>query len=136
LKDDAAEQQYRAIADRAHSSFRALFWNEDAGCLFDVIDGEQRDGRIRPNQILALSLSYPIAPKDWAEPILEAVERELLTPRGIRSLAPSDPAYRPHYSRGVWERDSAYHQGTVWSWLMGPFITAYMRAHKYSDLAR
>ena len=136
LKDSAAEQEFGRLADRAQSSFKALFWNERAGCLFDVIDGEQRDARIRPNQIFTLSLTYPLAPSEWAESILNTVEKELLTSRGIRSLAPSDAAYRPHYSGGVWERDSAYHQGTVWSWLLGPFITAYMRSHGHSDAAR
>jgi predicted glycogen debranching enzyme len=136
LKDDSAERLYRELADQAQANFNAIFWNEDAGCLFDVIDGDKKDSSIRPNQILALSLTHPIFGGSKADKILETVERELLTSRGLRTLAPSSPAYRAYYRGGVPERDSSYHQGTVWPWLLGPFVTAYVRHHGSSGAAR
>jgi glycogen debranching enzyme len=136
LRDEEAERRYRELADRAQTSFNAIFWNEQTGGLFDVIDGGNRDGSVRPNQIFALSLTHPLVTGERAGHILEIVERELLTPRGLRSLSPSDRSYRPRYEGGVWERDSAYHQGTVWSWLLGPHITAYVRCNERSETAR
>jgi len=124
------------LAGQAHQSFAAQFWNAEAGCLYDVVDGERRDGSIRPNQIFAVSLHHPLLDRDQERQIVEVVERELLTPLGLRSLSPRDPSYRPHYEGGVQERDSAYHQGTVWPWLMGPFLTAYIKVHDRSTEAR
>lgn len=105
------------------------FWNEAAGCLFDVVDGEARDGSIRPNQILAVSLSNTMLPRDKAKQVVAVVERDLLTPCGLRSLSPNDPQYRGRYEGGPSEREGVYHQGTVWAWLMGRFITAYLKAN-------
>ena len=135
-------------ADSVAGAFRARFWNEQAGYLNDVVDGpaeesrsrgvEESDGHsdssplslldssIRPNQIIALSLPYPILDAERARRVLAVVERELLTPYGLRTLSPSDSRYRGRYQGDQWSRDSAYHQGTVWPWLLGPFITAYM----------
>ena len=127
--DEPAAGRYADLAGRAAASFNAQFWNESAGCLYDVIHGDQRDGSIRPNQVFAVSLAHTMLPKDQARRVLEVVERELLTPAGLRSLAPSDPQYRPRYEGGPWSRDGAYHQGTVWPWLLGPFLTAYMRVN-------
>jgi glycogen debranching enzyme len=120
---------YAEIANRAHASFLRQFWNEDAGCLYDVVDGGERDGSIRPNQIFAVSLFHSMLPEDMATRVVETVERHLLTPYGLRSLAPSDPRYRGRYAGDTLSRDSAYHQGTVWPWLMGPFVTAYRKVH-------
>jgi glycogen debranching enzyme len=100
------------------------------------VNGDQRDASIRPNQILAVSLKHSMLSRDKSKRVVEIVERELLTPYGLRSLAPSDPAYRPRYEGGVWDRDTAYHQGTVWPWMMGPFITAYVRANGGTERAR
>ena len=119
-----AKQEYGAMADKARASFNALFWNEQAGCLYDVVNGEIRDASIRPNQVIALSLTNTMVAKDRAVSILSVVERELLTPRGLRTLSPSDPNYIGRYEGAPGTRDGAYHQGTVWPWLMGPFITA------------
>ncbi len=131
LFGDSGQQTFLGeLAGQARQSFANKFWNADAGCLYDVIDGELRDGSIRPNQIFAVSLDHPLLGRDQERQIVEAVERELLTPLGLRSLSPRDPNYRPHYEGGVRERDSAYHQGTVWPWLMGPFITAYIKVHE------
>lgn len=134
--DNAASQKFGALAERAKESFENLFWNESAACLFDVVDGEMRDASIRPNQIFAVSLTYPILTGERAARVLERVERDLLTPRGLRSLSRDDPHYHGHYQGPPWIRDAAYHQGAVWSWLLGPFATAYLRVHEYSTPAR
>jgi predicted glycogen debranching enzyme len=135
LNDTASAKRYCEMAGRAQQAFD-LFWNADAGCLYDVIDGDRRDGSIRPNQILALSLTYPILTGERARHVVERVERDLLTPRGLRSLAAGDSRYRSRYEGNPWSRDTAYHQGTVWSWLLGPFITAYLRVNQHSVPAR
>jgi predicted glycogen debranching enzyme len=122
-----AKQEYSAMADKARASFNKLFWNEQAGCLYDVINGDIRDASIRPNQVIAISLTNTMVSKERATSMLRVVERELLTPRGLRTLSPSDPNYIGRYEGGPRSRDGAYHQGTVWPWLMGPYITAYVR---------
>ena len=124
FNDGKAKKNYAAMAERASASFNQLFWNEDAGCLYDVVNGDMRDGAIRPNQVLAISLRNSMVSKEKAESILRVVERELLTPRGLRTLSPKDPNYVARYEGDPRSRDGAYHQGTVWPWLMGPYITA------------
>ena len=127
--DEDRADKYGEMAVNARRSFARLFWNEEQGGLYDAVRGEDRDASIRPNQIFALSLSYTMLGAEKSRRVLELVERELLTPFGLRSLARTDPQYRGRYEGGVLERDSAYHQGTVWAWLMGPFLTAYVRVH-------
>ncbi|MEO8593868.1 MAG: amylo-alpha-1,6-glucosidase [Candidatus Solibacter sp.] len=117
----------RELGCKARSAFRALFWNAQAGCLYDVVNGDVRDSSIRPNQIFALSLPHRMLDEGSERQVLDLVERELLTPAGLRTLSRSDPQYRGRYEGGVVNRDSAYHQGTVWPWLIGPFLTAYTR---------
>ena len=129
-------KQYGEMADRARLSFNEQFWNTEEQCLFDVVNGEQRDASIRPNQIFAVSLKHSMLEPDRARSVIEIVKRELFTPTGIRSLSPRDPQYRCRYEGGVWERDSAYHQGIVWPWLMGPFISAYIKTHEHQEQAR
>lgn len=129
--DGSAERLLSEMAEFARVNFNRLFWNDQDECLYDVINGDTRDASIRPNQVLAVSLRHPIVDRERGRQILRAVEKHLLTPMGLRTLAPSDPAYRPQFRGGVLDRDSAYHQGTVWPWLIGPFITAYTRV--YSD---
>ncbi len=121
---------------RAKESFHQQFWNAQAGCLYDVVDGDHRDSTLRPNQIFAVSLPHGMLPLTKQRQVVEIVERELLTPLGLRSLSPDDPNYRPRYEGGVLERDSAYHQGTVWPWLLGPFISAYVKVHGRGRRAR
>jgi predicted glycogen debranching enzyme len=116
-------------AKRVKERFVARFWNEASSCLYDVVDGEWSDASIRPNQIFALSLPYPLLPKDEARAVLKVVEAKLLTPFGLRSLAPDDPAYRGRYEGDPMQRDAAYHQGTVWSWLLGPYADALVRTN-------
>ncbi len=129
LSDKANEKRYQQMAARAKRSFNEQFWNETAGCLYDVVDGEMRDGSIRPNQIFAVSLPHAMLTKARAQQVVAVVERDLLTPYGLRSLAPDDAQYCARYAGGILERDGAYHQGTVWAWLLGPFITAYLKTY-------
>jgi predicted glycogen debranching enzyme len=120
------------LADDVQRSFNQQFWNEDANCLYDVVGGmnnELRDAAIRPNQIFAVSLPYTMLPADKARRVVNTVQQALFTPFGLRSLSPNDPQYRGRYGGDVASRDGAYHQGTVWAWLMGPFITAYVKVH-------
>jgi predicted glycogen debranching enzyme len=124
------------LAALARASFNRLFWNVQTGCLYDVVNGDNRDASIRPNQIFAVSLHHSMLESSRAAAAVEVVRRELLTSVGLRSLSPQDLAYRPRYEGGVVSRDSAYHQGTVWPWLIGPFITAYVRVNGGSTVAR
>ncbi|HBS28559.1 MAG TPA: glycogen debranching protein [Phycisphaerales bacterium] len=126
------ERRWGPVRDRAIESFRARFWNESRGALFDVVDADHRKGAndptIRPNQIFAVG-GLPVALLEGprARAVVESVERHLLTPVGLRSLAPTEPGYRPRYEGGPNERDGAYHQGTVWPWLIGSFVEAWVR---------
>ena len=134
--DQAGQKRYRTMAALASWSFNRLFWNEHTGCLYDVVNGAPPDPALRPNQILAVSLPHTMLSRERARSVTEKVQEHLLTPYGLRSLAPSDPHYRGRYAGGSAERDGAYHQGTVWPWLLGPFLTAYVKVHGGSDLAR
>jgi predicted glycogen debranching enzyme len=127
---------YATMADLARRSFNAAFWYGDGGYLYDVIDGERRDASLRPNQILAVSLSHSMLDSARARAVVETVARELLTPRGLRSLAPADPAYRGRYVGDAATRDMTYHQGTVWPWLAGPFFTAWLKVHGADEASR
>ena len=121
------EKEYAKLAERAEKSFNAQFWNKDGGCLYDVVNGDHRDSSVRPNQVIAVSLRHSMVPKSRAKSILRVVDSELLTPCGLRTLSPGDSQYRGRYEGNQLHRDGAYHQGTVWPWLMGPYITAYMK---------
>jgi predicted glycogen debranching enzyme len=134
--DEAARKRYRGMAAVARRSFNRLFWNEKLGCLYDVVNGGPPDPSIRPNQIFAVSLPHSMLPQDQARRVVEKVEEHLLTPFGLRSLAPSDAQYHGCYTGGPAERDGAYHQGTVWPWLLGPFITAYIKVNGGSEEAK
>jgi predicted glycogen debranching enzyme len=130
------EKRYREIADRLSETFNRVFWNDRENCLYDVVDGDARDASIRPNQVLAVSLFHSMVPKDRVRSILAIVERELLTGFGLRTLSPHDPNYRGRFEGDMRSRDSAYHQGTVWPWLLGPFISAYTRSHRRDQALR
>jgi len=124
---------YAAMAQAVERSF-GRFWNEAAGCCFDVIDGpEGNDASMRPNQILAVSLPASALSPAQQRAVVDSCARELLTSHGLRSLAPGHPAYVPRYGGGPRERDGAYHQGTVWGWLLGHFALAHLRV--YNDPA-
>ena len=119
-----------AAAARVRDSFNTRFWNAETNYLYDVVDGESgNDPACRPNQVLAISLRYPVLdPSRW-KPVLEAVQQRLLTPVGLRSLAPGQPDYKSRYFGDLRARDAAYHQGTVWAWLIGPFIDAWLKTY-------
>ena len=135
--DSIACARYTNLADRARERFQQVFWNEAAGCLYDVIsDDGVGDPSIRPNQIFAVSLPYPLLSSEQALQVVDVVEWELLTPYGLRTLSPRDPNYRGRYEGDPRSRDSAYHQGTVWPWLLGPFLTAYVKVHGKTEEAR
>jgi predicted glycogen debranching enzyme len=117
-------------ADRAHRAFNERFWYEEGGYLYDVVDGEHGDDpSCRPNQLFAIALRHPVLDRSRWEPVVEVARRRLLAPVGLRSLAPGSPDYKPKYYGDLRARDAAYHQGTVWAWLIGPFVDAWLKVH-------
>jgi len=127
--------------ERGLASFRGRFWNDARGCLYDVVDCNHKQGVVdatfRPNQILAVGgLPYSLLENEQALRVVAAVEARLWVPLGLRSLAPGEPGYTSHYAGGVRERDGAYHQGTVWPWLIGPFVEAWVRVRGNSNEAK
>jgi predicted glycogen debranching enzyme len=135
LEELSGDRRYGKMADRARESFNQLFWNESAQCLYDVVTDSAPDAAIRPNQIFAASLRHRMLPSEKEKSVVAVVQKHLLTPYGLRTLAPSDPNYRGRFEGGVRERDGAYHQGTVWPWLIGPFVTAYLNVSGRSQRA-
>ncbi|MBF5041104.1 glycogen debranching protein [Aggregicoccus sp. 17bor-14] len=129
---------YVRDADRTEASFNQRFWNEREGCLYDVVDAEGggNDAAVRPNQIFAISLRNPVLRRDRWEPVLRKVTEQLLTPVGLRSLAPGHPDYKPNYDGNLRARDAAYHQGTVWSWLIGHYVDARLKVDPDRSRAR
>jgi len=135
--DPANATRMRELAERAQKSFHERFWYEEGGYLYDVVDteGGGNDSALRPNQIFAISLDHPVLDRSrWAR-VVDVVERELLTPVGLRSLSRNHPDYKPKYYGDLRARDAAYHQGTVWGWLIGPFVDAWMKVHNDRDAA-
>jgi glycogen debranching enzyme len=132
-----AARPWADLAERAFGSFNRRFWYEAGGYLYDIVDGERGDdASFRPNQILTISLRYPVLdPARWTH-VLDEVQRRLLTPVGLRSLAPGDPNYKARYFGDLRSRDLAYHQGTVWAWLIGPMVDAWMKVHGDRGQAR
>jgi predicted glycogen debranching enzyme len=133
LREERGEEEANKIgeaADRAYESFNRRFWYAQERHLYDVVDGEHGDDpAIRPNQIFAISLDHPVLEQHHWLPVLEIVSKKLLTPVGLRSLSPDHPDYKPRYYGDLRARDAAYHQGTVWAWLIGPFIDAYLKVY-------
>ena len=136
IGDESAKKRYSSMAALTKWSFNRLLWNEKGGYLYDVVNGGPPDASIRPNQIFAVSLPHSMLSPERARQVVSVVEQHLLTPYGLRSLAPSDSHYRGRYTGDGVSRDGAYHQGTVWPWLMGPFITAYIKINGGSEAAR
>jgi predicted glycogen debranching enzyme len=130
LGDQARSGKYADAAARARESFNQRFWFEDGGYLYDVIDGPTGDdSACRPNQVLAISLPNPILDRARWEPVMQIVHDRLLTAVGLRSLAPGSADYKARYFGDLRTRDAAYHQGTVWAWLIGPWIDAWLKMH-------
>ena len=127
--DAAAAGEAAELAGRVRSSFNDRFWHP-AGYLYDVVDGESGDDEaFRPNQVFAIALDHPVLDEARWAAVMEKVEARLLTPVGLRSLSPEHPDYQPRYFGDLRSRDAAYHQGTVWGWLIGPFLDAWLRVH-------
>jgi predicted glycogen debranching enzyme len=128
--------QYKKMADQVAENF-GRFWNEAAGCCFDVIDSpEGDDSRLRPNQLFAVSLPHSPLTPEQQKAVVDVCARNLLTSHGIRSLAPTERGYIGSYGGNIQQRDSAYHQGTVWAWLIGPFVAAHMKVYNNPKQAR
>jgi predicted glycogen debranching enzyme len=122
--------ELRELAAHVHESFNRRFWYEEGGYLYDVVDGENGDdSACRPNQILSFAAHYPVLDESRWGSVLDVVETRLLTPVGLRSLDPGHPDYKAKYYGDLRARDAAYHQGTVWAWMIGPFIDAFLKAH-------
>jgi predicted glycogen debranching enzyme len=123
-------RRYEELAERAYGSFNARYWNEARNCLYDVLDGPQgADDSLRPNQIFAVSLTHPILdPRRW-QPVVDTVRDHLVTNLGLRTLSSDHADYKGHYRGDLRSRDAAYHQGTVWPWLIGHFVDAYLKVH-------
>jgi predicted glycogen debranching enzyme len=133
VREEHGEDAARPLAEhaeRAWASFNTRFWYAAGGYLYDVVDGEAGDDpACRPNQVFAISLDHPVLERARWAPVLEVVRERLLTPVGLRSLAPGHPDYKSRYYGDLRARDAAYHQGTVWAWLIGPFLDAWLRLH-------
>ena len=125
-------RELKQLRDLAAENFRQKFWNSDGNYLYDCIRNDYCDPTIRPNQIFAVSLRESPLRIDQQKSVVESVRKNLLTPFGLRSLAPSDPNYHGVYIGNQFQRDRAYHRGTVWGFLIGPFIEAYLRVNDYS----
>lgn len=121
--------RFDSLANLTRFSFNAVFWNADAGCLYDVVENGRRDASVRPNQLFAIALPHPVLERRHWRTVVDRVRSDLLTPFGLRTLSPADPNYVGRYEGPPASRDAAYHQGTVWAWLMGPFIDAFRRAY-------
>lgn len=122
--------KYCQFAAKIKKSFNERFWYQKGGYLYDIVDGENGDDTsLRPNQIFAISLPHPVLEEKHWQPVLEIVQSRLLTPYGLRSLSSDNPEYKPIYFGDLRSRDAAYHQGTVWAWLIGPFIDAFMKVN-------
>ena len=129
-------ETYGQMAEKARESFAEKFWNAGKGCLYDVVREQERDGSLRPNQILAVALDFNMldAARNWK--VVDVVQRELLTPYGLRTLERNDSRYVGVYAGDRKSRDNAYHNGTVWPWLLGPFVTAFLKAKGYAESGR
>ncbi len=138
LGDEPTKKLCGDWSRRAKANFATTFWNEDAGCLYDYVssDGSYKNADMRPNQIFAVSLPNRLLTLDQEKRVVQAVQRDLLTPVGLRSLSASDPKYRGIYIGDQWQRDSSYHQGTVWAWLIGGFLSAYLRVNRRSQASK
>jgi len=136
-KDGGVAEHYSSVAQRVGEAFRRVFWNESAGCLYDCIfpDGTA-DQTLRPNQIYAVSLLHSALTDEQQKRVVDVCQEKLLTPYGLRTLDVNDPSYHGSYEGMLAQRDEAYHQGTVWPHLIGPFIEAYLKVNKFSKTSR
>ncbi|MEN2774899.1 amylo-alpha-1,6-glucosidase [Acetivibrio clariflavus] len=131
-----SSKSYIELAQKVKESFENKFWNSEKECLYDCLTPNYKDDKVRPNQILAVSLSYPVIEGEMAKKVVNKVYKELYTANGLRSLSPKCREYVGIYIGDQYRRDGAYHQGTVWTWPLGHFITAYLRVNNYSDKSK
>lgn len=134
-KFDEDASAYRTRAEQVKESFNAKFWDSANQCLFDVVDGDEPDDHIRPNQVYAVSLPFSLLPEEQEKAVVALVEKELFVGCGLRSLAPDHPDYHGIYCGALAKRDAAYHQGTAWGFLLGGFFSAYMKVNQHSSSA-
>lgn len=134
-KFDEDTSAYRTRAEQVKESFNAKFWDSANQCLFDVVDGDEPDDHIRPNQVYAVSLPFSLLPEEQEKAVVALVEKELFVGCGLRSLAPDHPDYHGIYCGALAKRDAAYHQGTAWGFLLGGFFSAYMKVNHHSSSA-
>lgn len=134
-KFDEDASAYRTRANQVKESFNAKFWDSSNQCLFDVVDGDEPDDHIRPNQVYAVSLPFSLLPEEQEKAVVALVEKELFVGCGLRSLAPDHPDYHGIYCGALAKRDAAYHQGTAWGFLLGGFFSAYMKVNHHSSSA-
>jgi len=136
FKESSDAERYGQIAERAQKSFNEKFWDAEKSCLFDVVGEAGVDSSLRPNQVFAVALDFVMLDDVKSEKVVDVVQRELLTPYGLRTLARNDSRYAGFYSGDRGSRDGAYHNGTVWPWLLGPFTTAFLKTKGYSEFRR
>lgn len=129
-------QVYEELSNQVKNSFIKLFWNEKEACLRDVVFGNKYDNQIRCNQIWAVSIPFGMLSREQEKKVVDKVFSHLYTPYGLRSLSPEDPEFKPNYGGSLWNRDNAYHQGTVWAFPLGGYYLAYLKVHNYSKEAR
>lgn len=136
FKEKSEAEKYFQLAEKARKSFIEEFWNPEKNCLFDVVSEHGKDDSLRPNQIIVVALDFPMLDNVKNEKIVDTVHRELLTPYGLRTLARNDPRYIGVYAGDRRNRDKAYHNGTVWPWLLGAFTTAFLKTKGYAEYRR
>ncbi|HLE75879.1 MAG TPA: amylo-alpha-1,6-glucosidase, partial [Candidatus Bathyarchaeia archaeon] len=133
FEEKSLAEKYAEVAAKARTSFNLKFWNDEKNCLFDVMEESGADTSLRPNQIIAAALDFTMLDNNKNERVVDAVQRELLTSCGLRTLTRNDPRYKGTYVGDRRSRDQAYHNGSVWAWLLGPFTTAFLKAKGHGD---
>jgi len=136
FKEKSEAEKYLQMAEKAKENFAKKFWNPQKNCLFDVVTENGRDESLRPNQIIAVALDFTMLDNVKSEKIIDPVHHELLTSYGLRSLTKSDPKYIGTYAGDRRSRDKAYHNGTAWPWLLGPFTTAFLKTKGHTEFRR
>ena len=136
FREVALSKKYATMAEQTQKSFNEKFWNPHCGCLYDVLDANGPDVSMRPNQIFAVSLDYSMLKKENSSRVVDVVNRELVTPYGLRTLSWDDPKFVGKCEGDRRSRDTSYHNGTIWSWLLGPYVSAYLKINDYTAEAR
>ncbi len=136
LREPADAGRFAQLAESTKNAFNRVFWNDEKKCLYDVVNGSQKSSELRPNQIFAVSLPFEMIDHEKQRAVVSVVEKELLTPCGLRSLGQGESYYTGTYAGDPYHRDAAYHQGTVWAWLIGPYLEAYLKVNRYSEDAK